>query len=264
MKGLIYKDILCLKKQFINFCFVLIGVVIVSIMYVLSAKYGNLARAGAQMLSEPENHLTKIDVKNLGSVALALFMLLPIAVVGDITNAFIQDGTSGFHKISGMFPVSIEKRVLARFLSIYALFAMGVLVDLCLAGILSVLTDLMTFAEFFGIIISAASVMSIFSALAIFYCFLLGYGKEQYAMLLSILTMIIFFILLNFGKVKTLCRIMSGALPEPERADGSLMMWDAFDFLKEKAWILLMAAVIVSILSYGSSLVIVKRKRGMI
>ena len=257
MKGLIYKDILCLKKQLKLFCFVLIGVVVVSIMYVLSAKYGNLAKIGVQMLSEPGNNLTEIDIKNLGSTVLALFMLLPIAAVEDIINVFIQDGKAGFHKVSGMLPVSIEKRVLARFLSIYALFAMGVLIDLCLAAILSVLTDLMTFAQLFGIIISTASAMSIFSALAIFFCFLLGYGKEQYAVVLSILTMIVSAILLNFGKVKSFFLAMSGALPEPEG-------WGAFDFLMEKAWILLIIAVIVSTLSYGASLMIEKRKRGVI
>lgn len=266
MKGLIYKDILCLKKQLMLFCFVLIGVVIVSIMYVLSAKYGNLAKIGVQMLSEPENNLTEIDVKKLGSSVLALFLLIPIAAVEDITNVFMQDGKAGFHKVSGMLPVSIERRVLARFLSVYALFAMGVLIDLCLAVILSALTDLMTFAQLFGIIISAASAMSIFSAFAIFFCFLLGYGKEQYAVMLSILTVIVFAILLNLGKVKSILLVIAiaGTLPAEKRTDGSSSVWGIFDFLEEKAWILLIIAVIVSILSYGASLMIEKRKRGVI
>ena len=46
MKGLIIKDVMCLKKQLTVFIFVLIGVVAVSIMYVLSAKFGNIALLG--------------------------------------------------------------------------------------------------------------------------------------------------------------------------------------------------------------------------
>ena len=50
MKGLIIKDIMCLKKQLTVFIYVIIGVVVISVMYVLSAKFGNLALAGNEML----------------------------------------------------------------------------------------------------------------------------------------------------------------------------------------------------------------------
>ena len=49
MKGLIIKDIMCLRKQLITFIYVLIAVSVISVMYVLSARYGNLALAGRQM-----------------------------------------------------------------------------------------------------------------------------------------------------------------------------------------------------------------------
>ena len=37
LKGLILKDLMCLKKQLKQFVFLVIGVLIVSVMYVLSA-----------------------------------------------------------------------------------------------------------------------------------------------------------------------------------------------------------------------------------
>ena len=52
MKGLIFKDIMCLKKQFMVFCYVLIGTLAVSVMYVLSVRFGNLADINAEMFAE--------------------------------------------------------------------------------------------------------------------------------------------------------------------------------------------------------------------
>ena len=99
MKGLILKDVMCLKHQLRVFVFVIIGVVFTSILFVLSARYGNLAMAGAEMLQTEQ--ATEIDVKNLASVALVLFMLLPIATVGDMANVFEADGKAGFYRLAG-------------------------------------------------------------------------------------------------------------------------------------------------------------------
>ena len=67
MKGLILKDLLCLRKQLTNFCFVMAGVLIASIMYVLSARFGNMAKVGQEMLN---GNATQVDVRNIGSVGL--------------------------------------------------------------------------------------------------------------------------------------------------------------------------------------------------
>ena len=72
MKGLIIKDIMCLKKQLRTFSFVLLGVFVLALMYVLSARFGNIAKAGADMLLD--NDLTAVDVKNIGSFVLLIFM----------------------------------------------------------------------------------------------------------------------------------------------------------------------------------------------
>ena len=102
MKGLILKDIMCLKNQLKTFIFVLFGVIVTSILFVLSARFGNLAQAGREMLRTEQ--ASDIDVKNLATVALVLFMLLPIATVGDTANVFQADGKAGFYRVAGAFP----------------------------------------------------------------------------------------------------------------------------------------------------------------
>ena len=113
MKGLIFKDILCLKKQFIVYCYVLIGTLAVSVMFVLSARFGNLADVNAVMLAE--NQMEPEEIKNMASLALIMFMLLPLAGVGDTLITYEQDGKAGFYKLASTFPIPLHKRILSRF-----------------------------------------------------------------------------------------------------------------------------------------------------
>ena len=262
MKGLIIKDIMCLRKQLTVFTYVIISVLLVSIMYVLSAKFGNIALAGKEMLAT--NDMSTIDIKNVGTMALVFFMLLPIATVGDMAIVFEVDGKAEFYKIAGAFPLSLKERLLSRYLSIYALFGIGVVIDVFIAFLLSLLTDLISFKDFLGIILSSASIMSIYSSLVIFYCILLGYGKESYSQLFSIITICIALILINIGKVKNIITEIANSSLVTEKSTDSALIWQPLDFIKEKAWILFLAAAFVSLLSYMASLLVAERKRGVI
>ncbi len=262
MKGLIIKDIMCLKKQLTVFVYVLAGVLLVSVMYVLSARFGNIARAGKEMLAS--NDMTAVDVTNLGTMALVFFMLLPIACIGDMANVFISDGKAGFHKVAGALPVPLKKRLLARYFTIYALFGIGVLVDILIAFLLSALTDLINFGDFLGIIISSASVMSIYSSLVIFFCLLIGYGKEQYAQIFALITMGLMAFLANLKTIKTIFADIIAASSGPGDNAATAIMWNTLYFIKDKAWVLLLIAVAISVLSYAASFAVAERKRGVI
>ena len=135
MKGLMIKDIMCLKKQLMVFCYVIIGVLIVSVMFVLSARFGNLSVAARQMAAE--NNMSVLDVNNLATLALLSFMFLPFAAVGDVLFVFEEDNKAGFAKVAGALPLSVPKRVLSRYLSVFALLAIGALLDIVIAFALS-------------------------------------------------------------------------------------------------------------------------------
>ena len=250
MKGLVIKDIMCLKKQLTTFAFVIAGVVVISILYVLSSRFGNLAKAGVALLDE-NNNMSQVDVKNLGSMVLVMFMLIPIVSVGDMLNVFVADGKAGFFKVSASLPVSMKKRMLSRFLTIYTLFGIGAAVDILLALVLSLLTDIM---------ISCASLLSIHSALVILYCVGLGYGKEQYAQVFSLLTILLSFVIIKFQSVKSV--FIQIFIKEQGFDSGTF--WKPLDYFREKGYVFLIIALLVSALSYGLSLYIAERKRGVI
>lgn len=263
MKGLIIKDLMCLRKQRVTYVYIVVVVLVFSIMYVLSAKYGNLAVAGQEMMAT--DNMTEIDVKNLAAMALIAFMLLPIAMVGDVTSIFIADGKASFAKVSAALPLSIEKRVLAKYITIIASFGISVATDIVIALVLSQITDLISFADFFRIIISLASVLFIYYALVCAYMFVLGYGKEDHAQIASLLSMLSVVMLLNLGKVKTIIQTIIQIIISDENAplEGNPLEF-MMHFVRDRSLQLFIIAIIVSVLSYTVAVLMAKRKRGIV
>lgn len=148
MRGLVIKDLLCLRKQILLFAYTVAGVLVLSVMFVLSARFGNIAAANQEMMLE--NNLSDIDIKNISTTALILFMLIPIATVGDVTAIFRMDGKAGFSNVSSILPLPVNKRVMAKFLTVFLLFGIGVAVDVAISFVLSILTDIISFADFSG------------------------------------------------------------------------------------------------------------------
>ena len=258
MKGLIIKDLMCLRKQRVTFCFTVVAVIVLSVMFVLSAKYGNIALANQEMMVE--NGMSEVDVKNLSTNALILFMILPIAMVGDVSAIIVADGKAGFAKVSSALPVSIPKRVLAKYITIISMFGIGVIIDIIISFVLSLLTDIISFREFFGIIIAVASIMFIYGALTIVFSYLFGYGKESYGQMVSIISIALGVILIKY---KTIKEIFTLSVANSGTGDINFMN-DFMNFLKYKSYILLAIAVVVAIVSYIATVNIAKRKRGII
>lgn len=256
MKGLVIKDLMCLKKQLIIFAYVVAGVLVVSTMFVLSARFGNIALANREMMAEG---LSDIDINNISTQILILFMLLPVACLGDFAKIFEEDGKAEFAKVSSVMPLSINQRVMAKFITIFSMFGMGALTDLVIAFILSKLTGIISFMDFLGIIISAVSLMSIFGALVILLCFVFGYGKEDYARILALFIMIATALLANISKIKAI--IMAIRL-EDDLEIG--FFTDFIEYFKYKSYMLFLIAALTVILSYFISVFVAKRKRGVV
>lgn len=259
MKGLIIKDLMCLRKQRVTFIYIVISVLVVSVMYVLSAQFGNMAMLNQDMMME--NSMTEIDIKNLSTMVLILFMLLPISMVGDVSAVFAADGKVGFSNVSSVMPVSIEKRVLSKYITIAVFFGIGVAVDLVIACILSILTNIISFQEFLGIIIVEASAMFVYGSLMCVYMFVLGYGKESYATLCSVLSIILALVLMNFDKLKM---VFTSIITEQTDFAEYNPLELVTDFIWKYDAIAFPVAVVIGILSYVLSVVIEKRKRGIV
>lgn len=254
MKGLLIKDFFCLKKQLINYGFIIAGVIVISVMFVLSYNFGNIHAGFTEMVDSGQNTGESITI--IASNAMLLFMLIPIACTGDITNLVIEDEKASFYKVASALPVSVGRRVACRFMAGYLFIVLGAAVDLILSVILSSLTDVISLEKYCGVIITFASVMMVYISLFILFTYILGKGKTIYANILPLLIGLLVCICVSFNKIKAFLT---------DTDDNALM--DLYnrttDFMFYRSYILLIAAIIISGSAYFAAVYIAKRKRGV-
>lgn len=254
MRGLLIKDFFCLKKQLVNYGFVIVGVIVISVMFVLSYNFGNIHAGFTQIVESGQN--TEAVIIQMARGAMLMFMLIPIACTADLSNLFTDDENASFYKVAASFPVSISKRVACRFITGYLFIAIGVAVDLIMTVVLSSLTDIISLGKFCGVIVTFASLMLMYISLFILLAYFLGNGKITYANVIPLLIGAAIYITVNFDKLRD---FITGA--------NDSALWELYDqateFIFHKSYILLLAAILVSGGSYFAAVHIAVRKRGV-
>ncbi len=270
MKGLLIKNLMCMKKRIYVFAFLFVGVLIMAIMYVVSAKYGNIALAYQNALAEGGED--EFNIQALSEIVLLVVMILPIAELVDGTKLFASDSKAGFAKVAAGMPLSIGKRVSSFFATTLILLGIGIAADVFIAFVLSVvLADmaLISFGDFILSIVVIACVMAMFNALNMLFCIFLGPGKEQKATETTITVITIGLILINIKKViwfaKDLIITLSKGFNQAEGPEVEIStVFDIIGWIKDKAAVLLIVTLAISALSYVASIFIAKRKRGAV
>lgn len=256
MKGLIIKDLMCLRKQIIYYIGIIMSVLVLSVMFVLSAQFGNIAAEGQNMMAE--NGLSDVDIKNLSTLVMLLFMAIPIVMVGDVVTIIKEDGKAGFQTLSASLPLSVEKRLLSRFLTVFIMLAIGAGIDLVLSVVLSCLTDIASFADFLGLIVFVSSLTLMYGFTTTFYSCLFGNKKESQAQVAGLVTILIAFFLYAYPFIrKVFLNIFYGVSMEEDLLETSM------DFIKTKSFLLLLIALVTALVCYFLSVWTVKKKRRM-
>ena len=253
MKGLIIKDLMCLRKMRATFVFVTVASFVITVMALISARCGNIALAeqeyltgGTDMPMSPVHFLW---------YAVAVMVILPLASIGDsLTLAFEADKNSGFANVAGALPLSVKQRVTARFIMLFLTVGTGAVISLILSVILSLYTDIMTLGDFAGLVLSAASLILIFSALEMILIFFIKSGNPDYIRIVSLLIMTAVFIISSLGRLIDAVRSMK---PIELITDGLI-------FLEHRWFILAALAAACILVSYFVSTVTAERKRGEI
>ncbi|MCQ2517102.1 MAG: hypothetical protein MJ094_09650 [Saccharofermentans sp.] len=258
MKGLIIKDFMCLRRQqSVMFIYTIIATIILSVMFVLSTSHGNISHVMDGLMAD--KGFTSSDVEHIILDEIIVFMLLPFALVLDVSAVILADNKAGFSKVSACMPITLPQRVLARFLSIALFSIIGMACDLIMVILLALFTDIAGFMTLLGIMVSLASIMLIFSFLTVMYSFLLGSGKVDYAQGLSILTIIAAVLLINIKSIISIFKTGSLTITSYMNSLNSLV-----DFLSNKSYIMLIAMLVVCGLCYLGTVRIAENKRGII
>ena len=156
MKGLILKDIYCLRTRIMTYALTLVAALVIGILISLSSEYGNM-RLDVMMgdaATVSEDDLAAHKVMLGGATFLAI--LLPLGVGFDGIMTFHMDEKANFGDVLRTMPVKPVEIVLARFSTAYGFLLTGYVSSALIALLISPVVEVFTLGE----MIHAGTVMT--------------------------------------------------------------------------------------------------------
>lgn len=178
MKGLILKDIYCLRTRIKTYVLTLVAALVIGILISLSSEYGNM-RLDVMMGDDEtvsEDDLAAHKVMLGGATFLAI--LLPLGVGFDGIMTFHMDEKANFGDVLRTMPVKPVEIVLARFSTAYGFLLTGYVSSILIALLISPVVKVFTLGE----MIHAGTVMTCALAigLGVTCCALFMWGKKTF------------------------------------------------------------------------------------
>lgn len=176
MKGLILKDIYCLRTRIITYVLILVAALVIGILISLSSEYGNMRldviMGDAATVSEDDLAAHKVMLG--GATFLAI--LLPLGVGFDGIMTFHMDEKANFGDVLRTMPVKPVEIVLARFSTAYGFLLTGYVSSVLIALLISPVVKIFTLAE----MIHAGTVMTcaLAAGLGVSCCALFMWNKK--------------------------------------------------------------------------------------
>lgn len=252
MTGLIYKDMCCLRKNIKLFIFVTFGVIVMALLFVLSAQYGNVAKAVAEM--QAYGSIGAGMQQSFYTIAIWVMLFIPLAFLATVTECFKEDRKAAFAKQMHSMPVSDMQIVGSRYLSCILFAVVSVLGSLLAAIPVSVASDAFTFKGLVGPIVFFCSALLIYMSIVMFCIYLIGSEKAD------LIQCIPFIVLLVAGE-----GYLAVKLSSVDDAAVSMMFQELLNGLlrlSTQKWMLfLTVALVCMVLSWLSSVAVLKMRR---
>lgn len=190
MKGLVIKDLYCLKKEIRLFLGTTIGSTIVSVLFLLSARYGNIADALADI---QKTEMIGSDMLLSLSDMLALVVIyLPIALAASIVECFKEDSKAGFSKVTLSMPVSYKKIVGSRYITCMLFFGACFLSTTFCNLLVTSVSDTLKFIAVLKGTFCACAIFMIYMSFIMFLLYLFGTKRADIIQTVPIL--LVFFV----------------------------------------------------------------------
>ncbi len=147
MKGLILKDIYCLRTRMMTYILTLVAALVIGILISLSSEYGNLKLDVfmGDVATVSEDDMAAYEMILGGATFLAI--LLPLGVGFDGIMTFHMDEKANFGDVLRTMPVKPVEIVLARFGTTYGFLMMGYVSSILIALLLSPVVKVFTLGE---------------------------------------------------------------------------------------------------------------------
>ncbi len=156
MKGLILKDIYCLRTRIMTYILTLVAALVIGILISLSSEYGNLKLDVfmGDVATVSEDDMAAYEMILGGATFLAI--LLPLGVGFDGIMTFNMDEKANFGDVLRTMPVKPIEIVLARYCTTYGFLLTGYVSSVLIALLISPVVEVFTLGE----MIHAGTVMT--------------------------------------------------------------------------------------------------------
>lgn len=251
MKGLIYKDFLCLRKNLRTFGLVTFGVMAVGIMVLLSSQYGNLAVSMNEMMQE-EGLGQEFMVKTI-STCVWFLLALPICFIADVAQCFREDTRVDFNKVLSGMALSHRQIVGSRYLTTLIYGGLSMVVSFVCAAFISVVPVNLELGNLFTGVMTIVSAFLLYMSFNLFMIYLCGAKRAD---MIQILPLIVGWIGMAFLVVKF------NGIPDEELEGlmlglGDKLMW----FLQNGYKVLIPVSLVAMLLSYAGSVAVLGSRR---
>lgn len=251
MKGLIYKDFLCLRKNIRTFAFVTVGMIIMGIMFLLSSQYGNVAVMFEETMQE--SGMEAEDFNQVMRISVWFVLILPVCFIADVTQCFREDNRVGFHKVLSGVALTPGQIVGSRYLTTLIYGAVSMTVAMFCAFLITVVPSKITLDNLYIGIITVTAGFLLYMSFNLFMIYLCGARRADLIQMLPLIVMLVADGVLA-GKFGSMTDEQMNTLI---RNATDVVLW----FLENGYKILIPAAVAGMLLSYAGSVAVYKRRR---
>lgn len=253
MAGLIRKDMYCLRNILKTFLIVTTCVIVLSVLFIVSARCGNIAKGIAEM--EAEGELGEELFYSFFQVPIWLTLFIPSAFLSMIVECFKEDRKAGFAKMMFSMPLSDQKIVGSRYLSCLLFALLGLAGSFLAAVFVSLASDTFSLQKLTGYVFCFSGALLIYMSFVMFMLYLLGAEKAD------LIQCIPFVVLLVAAVIAIQSRL--SALSETETdVFFSNMLNAVSDFMTKKFGLIFLIALGCMALSFLGSCAVLKQRKG--
>ena len=253
MTGLIRKDMYCLRKILKMFFLVTAGVITLSVLLIVSARYGNIASAIQEM--KEENGMGEEAFYYFFQLPIWLTLFIPMAFLSMIVECFKEDRKAGFARTMLCLPLTDAQIVGSRYLSCLLFAMLGLAGSFVAAFFVSLASDVFCLQKLMGYIFCFCGGLLVYMSFVMFMIYFLGAEKAD-------LIQCVPFLLLLVAVIVAVKRKFA-AVSQAERDSFSVKLFDSVSgFMTEKYWLIFLIALGCMALSFWGSCVVMKKRKG--
>lgn len=255
MIGLIRKDLYCLKKNLLLFIAVTVGIIVLGVMFTVSAQSGNIADGVAAMKAEdPAGEKIFYSVFQLG---IAATLMIPIAFIGMTTECFKEDDKAHFYRYAMTFPVKEAQLVGSRFLAMLLFGAVGICGSLLAVLFVSFASDTLALKSLICCILVFAAVLLTYMSIVFFLLYCFGAKRADLVQCIPVVGIVL--------AADALFSYRLNGLTEEEAASFMMQLPDKlFRFMERFGVVIFLAALGVTGLSFIGSCIVTRKRRGCV